>query len=52
VAPLTARIVGRITGGEPPDLTEADLRAAGRVLLRLDVERVYGVSHLPAAESG
>jgi PPOX class probable F420-dependent enzyme len=52
VAPLTARILGRITGGEPPDLTEADLRAAGRVLLRLDVERVYGVSHLPAAESG
>jgi PPOX class probable F420-dependent enzyme len=50
VAPTTARIVGRITGGEPPDLAEADLRAAGRVLLRLDVERAYGVAHLPAAE--
>jgi PPOX class probable F420-dependent enzyme len=49
VGPLTARIVARITGGEPPDLAEEDLRAAGRVLLRLDVERVYGASHLPAA---
>ena len=47
VAPGTARIVGRITGSEPRELAEADLRAAGRVLLRLDVERVYGVSHLP-----
>ena len=46
VAPMTARIVGRITGSEPPDLAEADLRAAGRVLVRLDVDRVYGVSHL------
>ena len=46
VAPMTARIVGRITGGEPPELAEADLRAAGRVLVRLDVERVYGLSHL------
>ncbi len=46
VAPMTARILGRITGGEPPNLAEADLRAAGRVLLRLDVDRVYGVSHL------
>jgi hypothetical protein len=46
VAPVTARIVARITGGEPPELAEEDLRAAGRVLLRLEVERVYGVSHL------
>ena len=50
VAAVTARIVGRITGGEPPDLAEADLQAAGRVLIRLDVERAYGLSHLPGVE--
>jgi PPOX class probable F420-dependent enzyme len=49
VAPLTARVVARITGAEPPELAEEDLRAAGRVLVRLDVERVYGASHLPGA---
>jgi PPOX class probable F420-dependent enzyme len=47
IAPITSRIVGRITGETPAELSEADLAAAGRVLLRLDVERVYGAAHLP-----
>jgi PPOX class probable F420-dependent enzyme len=52
VAPMTGRVIARITGGDPPDLAEADLAAAGRVLLRLDVERVYGASHLEAVAGG
>ena len=51
VAPMTSRILARISGGEPPELTESELAAAGRVLLRLDVDRVYGASHLPEEES-
>ena len=51
VAPMTSRILARISGGEPPELTESELAAAGRVLLRLDVDRVYGASHLPEDES-
>jgi PPOX class probable F420-dependent enzyme len=52
IAPMTSRILARITGGgEAPELTESDLAAAGRVLLRLDVEGVYGASHLPEEES-
>ena len=44
---MTSRILSRITGGEAPELTEGEPAAAGRVLLRLDVEGVYGASHLP-----
>ena len=51
IAPMTSRILARISGGEAPELTESELAAAGRVLLRLDVERVYGASHLPEEES-
>jgi len=51
VAPMTDRILARISGGEPPELTEGELAGAGRVLLRLDVDRVYGASHLPEDES-
>jgi PPOX class probable F420-dependent enzyme len=46
VAPMTSRMLARITGREAPELAEGELAAAGRVLLRLDVEGVYGVSHL------
>lgn len=46
VAGITARIFARITGGEVSELDESDLTAAGRVLLRLDVSRAYGASHL------
>jgi PPOX class probable F420-dependent enzyme len=52
VAPMTGRVIARISGGDAPDLAEADLAAAGRVLLRLDVERVYGGSHLEAVTTG
>jgi PPOX class probable F420-dependent enzyme len=47
IAPMTSRILARISGGDAPELTERELAAAGRVLLRLDVDRVYGASHLP-----
>ena len=51
IAPMTSRILARITGGEARELTDGELAAAGRVLLRLDVESVYGASHLPTEES-
>src|SRR5215207_5914692 len=51
VAPMTSRIVARITGGDAVEHSESELAAAGRVLLRLDVEGVYGASHLPRDES-
>jgi hypothetical protein len=44
---MTSRLLAHISGGEAPELTESELAAAGRVLLRLDVDRVYGASHLP-----
>ena len=47
IAPITSRIVGRITGSELPELAENDLAAAGRVLLAIHIDRVYGASHLP-----
>ena len=47
IAPMTSRIVARITGGQAPELTEGELAAAGRVLLRLHIDRAYGASHLP-----
>ena len=40
-----------ISGGEAPEPAESDLAAAGRVLLRLQVDRVYGASHLSEEES-
>ena len=46
IAPITSRIVGRISGSEVPELAENDLAAAGRVLLAIHIDRVYGVSHL------
>jgi PPOX class probable F420-dependent enzyme len=46
VAPMTARVIARITGGDVSELAEADLKAAGRVLLRIDINRIYGASYL------
>jgi PPOX class probable F420-dependent enzyme len=51
IAPITGRILARISGGDAPELSERELVAAGRVLLRLDVDRVYGASHLPEEAS-
>ena len=51
VAPMTGRVIARIAGGDVPELAEADLAAARRVLLRLDIERSYGASHLDALTS-
>jgi hypothetical protein len=43
---MTALVIARITGDGVPELAEADLREAGRVLLRLDIDRIYGASYL------
>ncbi len=51
LATMTARVWAPLFGGEIPELTEADLRASGRVLLRVDIERVYGASYLPDPEA-
>jgi PPOX class probable F420-dependent enzyme len=47
LGPVTGRIFARMTGGDAPALTDDDLRALGRVIIRIDIERVYGVSYLP-----
>lgn len=47
IAPVTARIFARMTGGDPPKITDRDLAAMNRVLLQIDVEHVYGASYLP-----
>lgn len=52
VAPMTARIFARITGGDAPDLAEDDLSATGRVLLSLEIDRVYGASYLDTPITG
>ena len=36
-----------MTGGTPPPLTDDELAERGRILVRLDVDRVYGASYLP-----
>jgi PPOX class probable F420-dependent enzyme len=51
IAPMTGRILERITGAQVPAPTDSELAVAGRVLLRVDVENVYGASHLPTEES-
>ena len=51
IAPMTGRILARIIGGDAPVLIDSELAAAGRVLLRVDIEGVYGASHLPSEES-
>ena len=47
IAPVTARIFARISGGDPPELAEADLAAMRRVLIEIDVDHVYGTSYPP-----
>ena len=49
IAETTARIFARMTGGTPPPLTDDGLAERGRILVRLDVDRVYGASYLPDA---
>jgi|SRR5271165_5827235 len=46
IAPVTARIFARMSGGDPPELAEADLTAMRRVLIGIDVDHVYGMSYL------
>jgi PPOX class probable F420-dependent enzyme len=47
----TARVVQRVMGAdEPPDpQTDDALASVGRVVLRITVERVTAVTHMPAA---
>jgi PPOX class probable F420-dependent enzyme len=43
----TARVMERITGTRPEPATDADLAAVDRVVIEIDVDRVYGASYLP-----
>jgi PPOX class probable F420-dependent enzyme len=45
---VSARLFARISGGEPAPVSDADLAALGRVVIRIDVDHVYGASYLPA----
>ena len=49
IAPITGRIFARMAGGDPPALSDEDLAAMDRVLIRIDVDRVYGSSYLGGA---
>lgn len=46
IAAITGRIFARMAGGDPPTLSDDDLAAMDRVLIRIDVDRVYGASYL------
>ena len=46
IASITGRIFARMAGGEPPALSDEHLAARDRVLIRIEIERVYGSSHL------
>jgi len=47
IGPATAALLGKITGNAPdPAPSDEQLAAAGRVILEIAVERVYGVSYV------
>ena len=46
IAGPTARIMQVIVGGDAPALTDEVRAARARVILEIDVERVYGVSYI------
>ena len=49
IGPPTARIIERITGNVAKPASDQELREVDRVILELDVTRVYGASYLPDA---
>ena len=47
IGPITAAIVGRVTESDPPaPQSDEELAAVDRVILRIDVERVYSATYL------
>ncbi|MGD0880763.1 MAG: pyridoxamine 5'-phosphate oxidase family protein [Acidimicrobiales bacterium] len=48
IADHTARLFARISGDEPPELTDELLAGMDRVLLDIEIGRAYGASYLPA----
>jgi hypothetical protein len=45
-------VVARIAGGDPHALSDDDLAGMDRVLIRIDVDRVYGASYLWPTRAG
>jgi pyridoxamine 5'-phosphate oxidase-like protein len=50
IGQATARIFGAISGNQTAPLSDEDLARLDRVILEITCARVYGASHLPAAE--
>jgi hypothetical protein len=46
IADVTARIFAKMTGGNPPEMTDKTLADMDRVILEITVDRVYGASYL------
>jgi PPOX class probable F420-dependent enzyme len=46
IADATARIFAKMTGGDPPELTDKTLADVNRVVLEISVDHVYGASYL------
>jgi PPOX class probable F420-dependent enzyme len=46
IAVASARIFTRMTGDDPPELTDEKLAGLDRVILEISVDRVYGASYL------
>jgi len=50
IGQATARIFAAISGNQTAPLSDEDLARLDRVILEITCARVYGASHLPAAE--
>jgi Pyridoxamine 5'-phosphate oxidase len=48
---ITARIFARISGGDPTPLSDADVAALGRLLIRIEIARIYGATYLSTAKA-
>jgi PPOX class probable F420-dependent enzyme len=46
IADATARIFAKMTGGNPPEMTDKTLADMDRVILEITMDRVYGASYL------
>lgn len=46
IADATSRIFAKMTGGDPPEMTDETLAGMDRVILEISVDRVYGASYL------
>jgi hypothetical protein len=52
IAAVTRRIFRRMTGDEPPELTDEGLAAMNRVVIEIDVARTYGRAYLEQSRPG